>query len=159
MNFRIGIGYDVHALVPGRKLKLGGVEIPHNTGLKGHSDADVLLHSIADAVLGAAALGDIGKHFPDTDSEYKDADSLRLLNEVYMLILKLGYSIGNVDATIIAEVPKLQPYIDAMRNNIADALSCDITRVSVKATTNEKLGALGEERGIAVHSVALIVKE
>lgn len=159
MDFRTGIGYDVHALTPGRKLILGGVEIPHESGLKGHSDADVLLHSITDAILGAGALGDIGKHFPDNDPEYKDADSLKLLKKVLLLIQEKGFKVGNVDATIIAESPKMQPHIEEMRNNIAGALQCDLSKVSVKATTNEKLGALGKKQGIAVHSVALIVKE
>jgi len=158
MNFRIGIGYDVHALIEGRKLILGGVDIPHNTGLKGHSDADVLLHSVTDALLGASALGDIGKHFPDTDPEYKNADSIELLKKVRQLIQEKGYNVVNVDATIIAESPKMQPHIGKMRANIADALQCDLSQVSIKATTNEKLGALGGKRGIAVHSVALIVK-
>lgn len=159
MDFRIGIGYDVHALTEGRKLILGGVDIPHETGLKGHSDADVLLHSITDALLGASALGDIGKHFPDTDPDHEDADSIELLKIVLQLIQEKGYSVGNVDATIIAESPKMQPHIEKMRANIADALQCGLSQVSVKATTNEKLGALGEKQGIAVHSVALIVKE
>lgn len=159
MDFRIGIGYDVHALTEGRKLILGGIDIPHELGLQGHSDADVLLHSITDALLGAAALGDIGKHFPDTDPEYKDADSLELLRKVLSLIQEMGYDVGNVDATIIAESPKLQSHIEGMRNQIADALQCDLSQISVKATTNEKLGSLGKKQGIAVHSVALIVKE
>lgn len=158
MNFRIGIGYDVHALIEGRKLILGGVDIPHETGLKGHSDADVLLHSVTDALLGASALGDIGKHFPDTDPDHKDADSIELLKQVLRLIQEKGYRVGNVDATIIAESPKMQPHIEEMRVNIADALQCDLSQVSVKATTNEKLGALGGKQGIAVHSVALITK-
>lgn len=158
MDFRIGIGYDVHALKAGRKLILGGVDIPHESGLMGHSDADVLLHSITDALLGASALGDIGKHFPDTDPLHKDADSIELLKKVLLLIQEKGFSVGNVDATIIAESPKMQPYIEEMRNNIAVALQCDLSQVSVKATTNEKLGALGGKQGIAVHSVALIVK-
>jgi len=158
MNIKVGIGYDVHALVEGRQLILGGVTIPHSHGLKGHSDADVLLHSITDALLGAASLGDIGKHFPDTDQEYEGADSMVLLSNVYKLLMNEGYSIGNVDATIIAQTPKMRSYIDQMRQNIAKILKCDFTDVSVKATTHEKLGALGRGEGIAVHSVALIVK-
>lgn len=158
MDFRIGIGYDVHALTAGRKLILGGVGIPHELGLKGHSDADVLLHSITDALLGASALGDIGKHFPDTDPSHKDADSIELLKKVLQLIQEKGFRVGNVDATIIAESPKMQPHITDMRKNIANALRCDLSQVSVKATTNEKLGALGGKQGIAVHSVALIIK-
>lgn len=159
MNIKVGIGYDVHALVEGRPLILGGVKIPHTYGLKGHSDADVLLHSITDALLGAASLGDIGKHFPDTDSEFEGADSMRLLSVVYGILQKNGYSVGNVDATIVAEAPKMQTYINKMRENIAKVLQCDHSDVSVKATTNEKLGALGRNEGIAVHSVALIIKE
>lgn len=159
MSFRIGVGYDVHALVQGRQLILGGVKIPYELGLKGHSDADVLLHSITDAILGAAALGDIGQQFPDTDAAFKDADSLTLLSKIYKIIDKEGYAIGNVDATIIAEAPKMMPYIDEMRENISQTLKCDVSRVSVKATTNEKLGALGRNQGIAVHSVALLYRE
>lgn len=156
---RVGIGYDVHALEEGRPLILGGVTIPYEKGLKGHSDADVLLHSITDAILGAAALGDIGKHFPDTDAAYEGADSMKLLSDIYSLIQKEGYTIGNVDATIIAEAPKLLNHIDAMRQNIATVLSCDLSQVSVKATTHERLGALGKKKGIAAHSVALIIKK
>lgn len=159
MNPRVGIGYDVHALVEGRPLILGGVSIPYEKGLKGHSDADVLLHSITDAILGAAALGDIGKHFPDTDDAYEGADSMKLLSDIYALLRKEGYVIGNIDATIIAEAPKLLTYIDSMRQNIASVLSCDLSQVSVKATTHERLGALGEKKGIAAHSVALIIKK
>ena len=159
MNIRVGVGYDVHALVTGRQLILGGVEIPYEAGLKGHSDADVLLHSITDALLGAAALGDIGKHFPDTDPEFEGADSMQLLSNVYRLIQKKGFKVGNVDATIIAEAPKIQRYIGDMRKYIAETLHCGISDVSVKATTNERLGALGHGKGIAVHCVALIVKE
>lgn len=158
MNFKIGTGYDVHAFADGRKLILGGVEIPGARGLKGHSDADVLLHSITDAILGAAALGDIGTHFPDTDPKFENADSFLLLREVLQLVRGKGYEIGNVDATILAEQPKMQPYISAMRNRIAEALDCDRENVSVKATTNEKLGPVGRMEGIAVHSVALITR-
>lgn len=159
MNIRVGIGYDVHALEAERPLILGGVNIPNDVGLKGHSDADVLLHSITDALLGAAALGDIGKHFPDTDPDYEGADSMILLSNVFGILQENGYSIGNVDATIIAETPRMQAHIVEMRENIAEALHCNISEVSVKATTNEKLGSLGRQEGIAVHSVALIVKE
>jgi len=159
MNIRVGIGYDVHALEAGRPLILGGVNIPNDVGLKGHSDADVLLHSITDALLGAAALGDIGKHFPDTDPDYEGADSMILLSNVFGILQGNGYSIGNVDATIIAETPRMQAHIVDMRENIAEALHCNISEVSVKATTNEKLGSLGRQEGIAVHSVVLIVKE
>lgn len=159
MNIRVGIGYDVHALAAGRPLILGGVKIPNDVGLKGHSDADVLLHSITDALLGAAALGDIGKHFPDTDPDYEGADSMILLSNVFGILQENGYFIGNVDATIIAETPRMQAYIMHMRENIAEALHCNISEVSVKATTNEKLGSLGRQEGIAVHSVVLIVKE
>lgn len=159
MKIKVGIGYDVHALVEGRPLILGGITIPYTHGLKGHSDADVLLHSITDALLGAAALGDIGKHFPDTDPEYKGADSMKLLSGAFSILRSKGYSVGNVDATIIAEAPKMQGYIVSMRENIAEILQCDLSDVSVKATTNEKLDALGRNDGIAVHSVALIIKE
>lgn len=159
MNFRIGVGYDVHALVQGRPLILGGVKIPYEFGLKGHSDADVLLHSITDAILGAAALGDIGQHFPDTDASYEGADSLILLSNIFSFINKEGYTIGNVDATIIAEAPKMMTYLNEMRKNISRSLKCELSQISVKATTNEKLGALGQNQGIAVHSVALLFRE
>ena len=157
-DMRIGHGYDVHKLVPERKLILGGADIPYEKGLLGHSDADVLLHAISDALLGAAALGDIGKHFPDTAAEYDGADSLMLLGRVRELIGREGWSVGNVDATVIAQRPKLAPYIEEMRGNIARALEIDPSRVSVKATTEEKLGFTGEGLGIAAHAVALIVK-
>ena len=153
---RIGQGYDVHKLVSGRKLIIGGVDIPHNLGLLGHSDADVLLHAISDAILGAAALGDIGKHFPDTDEKYKGADSLVLLKEVGELVRQKGYNIINVDSTVIAQKPKLLPYIDTMRENIAKALNIPLDCVSVKATTEEKLGFTGSGEGISAHAVALI---
>lgn len=155
---RIGHGYDVHKLVQGRDLILGGVKIPHRLGLLGHSDADVLLHAISDALLGALALGDIGKHFPDTDPSYKGADSLELLRHVVRLIADEGYTLGNLDATVLAQQPKLRPYIDAMRENIADACGVDISRISVKATTEEHLGFTGREEGIAAHCVALLVR-
>lgn len=154
---RIGHGYDVHRLTAGRKLILGGVEIENGgIGLLGHSDADVLLHSISDSLLGACALGDIGKHFPDTDEAFKDADSLELLKKVGEIIANGGYKINNVDATVIAQAPKLSPFIDEMRNNIANALEISIDRVSVKATTEEKLGFTGAGEGIAAHSVCLV---
>ncbi len=153
---RIGHGYDVHRLVEGRKLILGGVDIPYEKGLLGHSDADVLLHAISDALLGAAALGDIGKHFPPDDPEFLDADSLKLLGRVNALLKKKGYTVGNVDATVIAQRPKLLPYIEEMRKNIAAALEVTLDCVSVKATTEEKLGFTGSGDGIAAHSVALI---
>lgn len=157
--FRIGHGYDVHRLKPGRKLILGGVDIPNAMGLLGHSDADVVVHAIMDAILGALALGDIGKHFPDTDEKYSGADSIKLLKCVCKLIDEKGYKVGNIDATIIAERPKLAPIIDDMRKNIADACGCDISQISVKATTEEKLGFTGEMLGISAHSVALLMKK
>ncbi|WP_352400886.1 2-C-methyl-D-erythritol 2,4-cyclodiphosphate synthase [Anaerotignum sp.] len=153
---RIGSGYDVHKLVEGRKLIMGGVEIPFEKGLLGHSDADVLLHAIMDALLGAAALGDIGKHFPDTGQEYKDADSLKLLSEVLYLILEKGYCIINLDATIIAQRPKVAPYIPKMRENIARVLGIELDQVNVKATTEEGLGFTGAGEGIAATAVCLI---
>lgn len=156
LNVRVGLGYDVHAFIPGRKLMLGGVEIPHSKGLKGHSDADVLLHAVTDALLGAASLGDIGTHFPDTDPAFENADSINLLKKAADLVRSSGYEIGNVDATIVAENPKMAPHISEMRKNIAATINCDIDEVSVKATTNEKMGWLGREEGIAVHSIALI---
>ena len=153
---RIGHGYDVHKLVPGRKLILGGVDIPYEKGLLGHSDADVLLHAVSDALLGAAALGDIGCLFPDKDPKYKDADSLLLLKEVVSVLRNNGFSIVNIDVTAIAQSPKLRPYIDLMRENISAA--CDINKnfISIKATTEEGLGFTGSGEGIAVHSVCLI---
>lgn len=153
---RIGHGYDVHRLTPNRKLILGGVEIPHETGLLGHSDADVLLHAIADALLGAAALGDIGKLFPDTDPAYQDADSLVLLHKVAVRLGTAGYRPVNVDATVIAQAPKLAPHIPAMRKKIASALGVELSAVSVKATTEEGLGFSGQKEGIAAHAVCLI---
>lgn len=155
---RIGHGYDVHKLVEDRKLILGGVNIPHNLGLLGHSDADVLLHSIMDALLGALALGDIGLHFPDTDKNFKGADSLKLLENVYTLVKEKGYKIENIDSTIIAQKPKLRPYIDKMRENIAKTLNADLDRINVKATTEENLGFTGECKGISCHSVCLLTK-
>ena len=155
---RIGSGYDVHKLVEGRKLIIGGVEIPHELGLLGHSDADVLLHAIMDAVLGAAGLGDIGKHFPDTDDRFKGADSIKLMEEVRELVLKEGYVVSNVDATIIAQRPKMRPHIEAMEQNIARALGIDVSQVNVKATTEEHLGFTGREEGISASAVCLIEK-
>lgn len=153
---RIGHGYDVHRLVEGRKLILGGVEIEYIKGLDGHSDADVLTHAIMDALLGAAALGDIGKLFPDNDDAYLGADSLRLLEKVCEVLSERGYRIGNVDSTIIAQKPKLAPFIDDMRKKLAESMKIDIDCVSVKATTEEKLGFTGEGLGIAAHAVALL---
>ena len=153
---RIGHGYDVHKLVENRKLILGGVEISYEKGLLGHSDADVLLHAVSDALLGAAALGDIGKHFPDTDPAFKDADSRKLLRYVVGLIKQKGFCVGNVDCTIIAQRPKLKDYIEAMRNNIAADCGIDISFVNVKATTEEGLGFTGEGLGIAAHAVCII---
>lgn len=155
-TMRIGHGYDVHRLVEGRKLILGGVEIPYEKGLLGHSDADVLLHAIMDAVLGAAALGDIGKHFPDTDPAYKGADSIALTHAVAELIRQHGYTVGNIDATILCQAPKLAPHIAAMRQNIATAFGVELDAISVKATTEEHLGFTGEGLGIAAHAVALL---
>lgn len=155
---RVGIGYDVHKLVEGRKLILGGVEIKHEVGLLGHSDADVLLHAIADALLGAAALGDIGKHFPDSDPAYRGISSLVLLNHVGTLLESHGYMVGNIDATIVAQAPKLAPHIELMRANIAAALAIDISAVSVKATTTEGLGFAGTKEGMASYAVAMLVR-
>lgn len=153
---RIGHGYDVHRLVEDRKCIIGGVDIPHETGLDGHSDADVLVHAVMDALLGALALGDIGKHFPDTDPRYKGADSMALLRHVAALIAEEGYRLGNLDATVLAQAPKLAPHIMQMRENIAGALGCEVSRVSVKATTEEKLGFTGAKQGIAAHCVCLL---
>lgn len=157
MSPRIGSGFDVHALVPGRRLVLGGVDIPYDRGLDGHSDADVLLHALADAILGALALGDIGRHFPDTDPRWKGADSRALLRHVAALAAGRGYAIGNVDATVIAQAPRIAPHVAAMRANIAADLGCDEDAVSVKATTTERLGFTGRGEGIAAQAVALLV--
>lgn len=157
-TMRIGQGYDVHRLVEGRKLIIGGVEIPHEKGLDGHSDADVLIHAIMDALLGAAALGDIGVLFPDTDDAYKGADSMKLLEKVNEAILAEGYKISNIDATIIAQAPKMRPYIDQMRENIAKVLILGTDQVNVKATTEEKLGFTGRKEGISAIAVALLEK-
>ena len=156
---RIGHGYDVHKLVEGRKLIMGGVEIPYEKGLLGHSDADVLLNAISDALLGAAALGDIGKLFPDTDMQYKGADSRVLMAEVVKRIKEKGFRVVNVDATIIAQRPKMRNYIDTMRQNIAETLGCDTDDINVKATTEEGMGFTGEGMGISAHAVCLIEKE
>jgi len=156
MTMRIGHGYDVHRLVEGRKLILGGVEVPHTLGLLGHSDADVLTHAVMDALLGAAALGDIGRHFPDTDPAYAGANSLKLLDHVVELLEEKGYQVGNVDATILAQKPKLAPYIEKMRDNLAARMKVEPDQVNVKATTEEKLGFTGAEEGIAAHAVALL---
>ena len=153
---RIGHGYDVHRLVEGRDLILGGVKIPYEKGLLGHSDADVLTHAIMDALLGAAALGDIGKLFPDTDPAYKGADSLGLAEHVAALLAQHGYRIGNIDATVIAQAPKLAPHIPTMRQNLARALGCDVGCINIKATTEEHLGFTGEGLGMAAHAVCLI---
>ena len=153
---RVGLGYDVHKLVEGRKLILGGVEVPHTLGLLGHSDADVLVHAIMDALLGAAAMGDIGKHFPDTDPKYKGADSLKLLEHVVELLEENSFLVGNVDATIIAQRPKMAPHIPQMRENIAKALKVPVSRVNVKATTEEGLGFTGAGEGISAQAVCLL---
>lgn len=159
MGFRVGHGYDVHKFADGRKLILGGVEIENGgIGLLGHSDADVLAHAVCDSLLGAAALGDIGKHFPDTDEKFKDADSLVLLKDVCMLLKNANYKIENIDATILAQSPKLSPFIDEMRQNIARICNIGIDSVSVKATTEEGLGFTGKKEGIAVHCICLIEK-
>ncbi|MBQ1413402.1 MAG: 2-C-methyl-D-erythritol 2,4-cyclodiphosphate synthase [Clostridia bacterium] len=153
---RIGHGYDVHILTEGRKLILGGVDIPHSRGLLGHSDADVLAHAISDALLGAAAMGDIGHLFPDDDDRFLGADSMLLLAEVCRVVREQGYEIGNIDSTVLAQKPKLAPHIPAMRRNIALACGIDVTQVSVKATTEEHLGFTGREEGIAAHAVVLL---
>ena len=155
---RVGLGYDVHKLVEGRKLIIGGVNVPHEKGLLGHSDADVLIHAVMDSILGALALGDIGKHFPDTDEKYKGADSMKLLEFVYNLINEKGYGIGNIDCTIIAQKPKMAPHIPNMRENIATALNISIDQINVKATTEEGLGFTGEGLGISSQSICLIEK-
>lgn len=155
---RVGMGYDVHKLVEDRKLMLGGVEIPYEKGLLGHSDADVLIHAVMDALLGAAALGDIGKHFPDTDAKYKGISSILLLKHVGQLLKENGYEIGNIDATVIAQRPKLAPYIGQMRENMAEALEISADRVNVKATTEEGLGFTGQGLGIASQAIAAIEK-
>ena len=159
VNFRIGHGYDVHALGEGLRLVLGGVEIPHEKGCIAHSDGDVLVHAICDALLGAAALGDIGKHFPDTSAEFKGIDSLILLRRVVELLDREGYTIGNIDSTIAMQRPKLRPHIDLMRQRIADAAGVTVEQVSVKATTTERLGFEGEEKGVSATAIVLIYKK
>jgi len=153
---RIGQGIDVHAFEAGRRLVLGGVDVPHSQGLKAHSDGDVLLHALCDALLGAAALGDIGRHFPDTDTAYRDADSRALLRQVYAKLTAAGFSLANADMTLIAQAPRLAPFIDRMRHNIADDLQVDVERISVKATTTEQLGFTGRAEGIAALAVVLV---
>lgn len=156
MDYRVGYGYDLHRLIEGRPCIIGGVEIPFERGLLGHSDADVLLHAITDALLGALALGDIGTHFPDTDPDYEGADSGELLVKVRQLVDEKGWDIGNVDATVIAERPRLNPYINEIRRSVASLLRVEVERVSVKATTSERLGFIGAGEGIAAHAVALV---
>jgi len=158
MNFRIGEGWDVHALVPGRKLILGGVEVPHTLGLLGHSDADVLLHAITDALFGAAALGDIGRHFSDTDPQFKGADSAVLLAEAARRVRAKGLEIGNIDSTIVAQAPKLAPHIESMRERIAQVLGLEVEQVNVKAKTAEKLGPVGQQQAMEARAVALLYK-
>lgn len=159
MGFRIGQGFDVHALVPGRRLVLGGVEIPYERGLLGHSDADVLAHAVTDALLGAAGLGDIGRHFPDTDARFAGADSLVLLAEAVRRVREAGYSVGNVDATIVAQAPRMAPHIGEMNARLARAIGVDIGQVNVKARTTERLGFEGRGEGISAHAVALLERE
>ena len=159
LQFRVGQGYDVHQFSDDRKLILGGIEIPSERGLLGHSDADVLLHAIVDAMLGALALGDLGKHFPDTDENFKDIDGKILLQKTYGLVFENNYRVGNIDATVITEKPKLSPYIFLMRKSIAEILSVDVNQISVKATTSEKMGFIGREEGIKALAVALLVKD
>jgi 2-C-methyl-D-erythritol 2,4-cyclodiphosphate synthase len=158
MNIRIGQGFDVHALVPGRPLILGGVTIPYSHGLLGHSDADVLLHAMTDALLGAAGLGDIGKHFPDTDAQYQGADSRVLLREAMKAVRQAGWQVVNVDATVIAQAPKIRPYVDAMVNNICSDLGVTVNQVNIKGKTTELLGFTGRGEGIAAQAVALLQK-
>ena len=154
---RMGHGYDVHRLVDGRRLVLGGVVIPYEKGLLGHSDADVLTHAVCDALLGAAALGDIGGIFPDTDEKYKDADSICLLKQVYSLLREHGFALGNLDVTVIAQKPRLSPYIEKMRKNLASAMDTDISNISIKATTEEGLGFTGRGEGISAHAVCIVI--
>lgn len=155
---RVGFGFDVHELVEDRRLIIGGVDIPHEKGLLGHSDADVLVHAIMDGILGALALGDIGKHFPDTDAEYKDISSLILLERVYTTMKNASFEIGNIDVTIAAQKPKLAPYIESIRKNVADILNTSYDNINIKATTTEKLGFVGREEGISAYSVCLLKK-
>ena len=156
---RVGIGYDVHKLVEKRKLIIGGVEIPHDKGLLGHSDADVLIHAIMDSILGALGLGDIGKHFPDTDEKYKDISSMILLEEIWNILSENGYRIGNIDSIIVAQSPKMAPYIDAMKENIARVLNTPIDNINIKATTTEELGFEGNKEGMSAHSICMLLKE
>ena len=156
---RVGMGYDVHRLVEDRKLIIGGVEIPHEKGLLGHSDADVLTHAVMDSILGAMAMGDIGKHFPDTDSKFKGADSLKLMEHVYEIMKEEGYVLGNIDCTIIAQAPKMAPHIPQMRENFARIMHTDIKNINVKATTEEKLGFTGSGEGISAQSICLLLTE
>ncbi|MHB1687745.1 MAG: 2-C-methyl-D-erythritol 2,4-cyclodiphosphate synthase [Ignavibacteriaceae bacterium] len=158
-DFRTGIGFDVHAFSKGRKLILGGVEIPYEKGLLGHSDADVLLHAICDALLGALALGDIGQHFPDTDPKYKNADSAVLLEHVYKLVKEKGYRLGNLDAVVAMQKPKIFPFINQIRKRISEMLQTDFDKISVKATTTEKLGFVGREEGVSAFATVLIIKQ
>ena len=158
-GIRIGHGYDVHKLVPERRLILGGVEVPHTLGLLGHSDADVLLHAVMDAVIGAMGLGDIGRHFPDTDPDYKGISSMHLLTRVSAMMREKGYMVSNLDATLILQKPKVAPYIEKMRENIAFGLGCDVENVNVKATTEEHLGFTGREEGAAAHCVVLLSRD
>ncbi len=158
-NFRTGIGFDVHAFAEGRKLIIGGIEIPYDKGLQGHSDADVLLHAVCDALLGALALGDIGEHFPDTDPEFKDADSSVLLKKVYKLITNNGYTIGNIDSIVAMQVPKLGPFIPQMQKKIADILETEADNISIKATTTEKLGFVGRGEGVSAFATVLLIKK
>lgn len=159
MTMRVGLGYDVHKLVLDRPLIMGGVEIPFEKGLLGHSDADVLIHAIMDSILGAAALGDIGKHFPDTDSKYKDISSLELLKHVKSIIENSGFSIGNIDATIVAQKPKMAPHIEKMRENISSILGIELNQINIKATTEEGLGFTGSGCGISAQSIALLLNK
>ena len=157
-EFRTGIGFDVHAFAENRKLIIGGVEIPFEKGLAGHSDADVLLHAICDALLGSLALGDIGNHFPDTNTKFKDVNSIHLLSEVYRMVHAKGYKLGNLDAVLMLQKPKISPYIEKMREKIASALNADIGRISIKATTTEKLGFTGREEGVAAMATVIVKK-
>ncbi|MCG5501248.1 2-C-methyl-D-erythritol 2,4-cyclodiphosphate synthase [Ectothiorhodospira lacustris] len=157
MKFRIGHGYDVHAFMEGDHLIIGGVQVPHHKAFKAHSDGDVLMHAVSDAILGAAALGDIGRHFPDTDPAYKGADSRALLREVLAKVQALGWQVSNLDATLVAQAPKMSPHVEQMRANLAADLQIDLTQVNVKATTTERLGFAGREEGIAAHAVVMLV--
>jgi 2-C-methyl-D-erythritol 2,4-cyclodiphosphate synthase len=158
-NYRTGIGFDVHAFVKGRKLIIGGVEIPYDKGLLGHSDADVLLHAICDAILGALALGDIGKHFPDTNPDFKDADSSTLLKKVYKLVSEEGYSIGNVDSIVAMQAPKIAAFVSQMQKKISDLLETETDNISIKATTTEKLGFVGRQEGVSAFATVLLIKK